>query len=228
MRRKHDESSATECVPTNKARRVGRGLGPFSGGQLTIIVVTFAALLLFPVGAWASGGSLVTITDPTSANNAQVTPAVNANFGGQLRVNPSNIYGLVNTYAAGGTQNSVGPVPADAFNAIGEPNGDQCGVIATPPAGKALVITEIDAFVEVGVTENVAIYRNGTCAGDPTLITKFVQDGSYAWQLPSGLPIANGNSLSALQGNPSGGVTVHVNGYLVPTASCTGPCGAAG
>src|ERR1039458_3979789 len=34
-----------------RRRREGRGSGPFSGGQLTVIIVTFAVLLLAPVGA---------------------------------------------------------------------------------------------------------------------------------------------------------------------------------
>jgi hypothetical protein len=60
-----------------KRRREGRGLGPFSGGQLTVIIVTLAVLLLFPVGAWALSFSNVAITDPGGVNQAKVDSGKN-------------------------------------------------------------------------------------------------------------------------------------------------------
>jgi hypothetical protein len=54
-------------------QREGRGLGPFSSGHLTILIVTFAVLLLLPVGAWAAYTvSHVTITDNAGVNTANV------------------------------------------------------------------------------------------------------------------------------------------------------------
>ncbi len=55
-----------------RRRRSGRGWGPFSGGQLTTIIVTFAILMLFPVGAWALSFTNVAITDPGGVNRAKV------------------------------------------------------------------------------------------------------------------------------------------------------------
>lgn len=67
------EDTVTQVVEGRKRRkRDSRGLGPFSGGQLTIIIVTFAVLLLFPVGAWALSFSNVAITDPGGVNQARV------------------------------------------------------------------------------------------------------------------------------------------------------------
>lgn len=62
-----------------RGRREGRGLGPFSGGQITLMVVTLTALLVFPVGAWAVVNSNVAITDPGGVNRAKVDIKGNVN-----------------------------------------------------------------------------------------------------------------------------------------------------
>ena len=50
-----------------------RGLGPFSGGQLTVIIVTIAVMIMLPVGAWAVvTGSNVFVTDAVSGKQATV------------------------------------------------------------------------------------------------------------------------------------------------------------
>ena len=58
---RRNRSEAIDGTTDTRRRREGRGWGPFSGGQLTVIIVTFAALLLFPVGAWALSFSNVAI-----------------------------------------------------------------------------------------------------------------------------------------------------------------------
>jgi hypothetical protein len=69
-------SSAGSAAPSGvreKRRGERRGFGPFTGAQATVIVVTFAVLLLFPVGAWAAFTvSHVTITDNGGVNTANV------------------------------------------------------------------------------------------------------------------------------------------------------------
>jgi hypothetical protein len=69
-------SSAGSAAPSGvreKRRGERRGFGPFTGAQVTVIVVTFAVLLLFPVGAWAAFTvSHVTITDNGGVNTANV------------------------------------------------------------------------------------------------------------------------------------------------------------
>ena len=52
-----------------------RGLGPFTGGELAVVVVTFALLLLFPIGAWAVSGSNTFVTDAVSGQHASVNSA---------------------------------------------------------------------------------------------------------------------------------------------------------
>jgi hypothetical protein len=76
MKLKRSAAAAIDTGVDAGVRR--RGLGPFSGGQLTLIIVTFAVLLLFPIGAWAVAGSNVFVTDSVSGKQASV------NTSGQL------------------------------------------------------------------------------------------------------------------------------------------------
>src|ERR1700680_2793664 len=62
---------------TSRRRRDGRGWGPFTGAQLTVVIVTFAVLLLAPVGAWAVSGSPVFLTDPHNNHHAAIDAAGN-------------------------------------------------------------------------------------------------------------------------------------------------------
>lgn len=78
LQKSHSDAAKRTTAGTageDKARRraMRRGWGPFSGGQLTVIVVTVAVLLLLPVGAWAAYTvSHVTITDNAGVNTANV------------------------------------------------------------------------------------------------------------------------------------------------------------
>jgi hypothetical protein len=56
-----------------------RRWGPFSGGQLTTIIVAVVIMALFPVGAWAVVNSNVAITDPGGVNRAKVDVKGNLN-----------------------------------------------------------------------------------------------------------------------------------------------------
>jgi hypothetical protein len=69
--RRANREAATE-PKAGERQRAGRGLGPFTGGQLTVIVMTFAVLLLVPIGAWAVTGSNIFVTDATSGTRAKV------------------------------------------------------------------------------------------------------------------------------------------------------------
>ena len=63
-------------------------LGPFTGRQLTTIIVTLIVVVLFPLGAWAVTGSNVFVTDATSGTVSAQTVVVGTLgiaglFGGQ-------------------------------------------------------------------------------------------------------------------------------------------------
>jgi hypothetical protein len=47
-------------------------LGPFTGRQLTTIIVAIVVMALFPVGAWAASGSNSFVTDAVSGQHASV------------------------------------------------------------------------------------------------------------------------------------------------------------
>ena len=55
----------------------GRGLGPFSGGQLTIVIVAIAAMFAIPTAAMAAGKSFTsgTTAAAVNANNNTATAA---------------------------------------------------------------------------------------------------------------------------------------------------------
>ena len=68
QKRASDPSSPTRT----RQRRDGRGLGPFTSGHLTIIVVTVLVVVAFPFAAFAVTGSNVFVTDATSGTRAKV------------------------------------------------------------------------------------------------------------------------------------------------------------
>jgi hypothetical protein len=109
-------------------RREKRGLGPFTGGQLTAIIVTFAVLLLIPIGAWAVTGSNVFVTDASTGSTAKVDAS-----------------GSLQTRVKGSV-----PLSAPTASAIHSPllspttcASDPCSEVIAPPAGKALIVTSI-------------------------------------------------------------------------------------
>ena len=57
---------------TTPHHREGRGLGPFSSGHLTIIIVTVVIVVAFPFAAFAVTGSNVFVTDASSGTQARV------------------------------------------------------------------------------------------------------------------------------------------------------------
>ena len=82
--------TAGGAVAGKRRRREGRGWGPFSGGQLTVIIVAIAVMILLPVGAFAVvSGSNVFVTDATSSATQKV------NAFGQALVTPRNLTGLI-------------------------------------------------------------------------------------------------------------------------------------
>jgi hypothetical protein len=161
--------------PAKRARR-GRGLGPFSGGQLTIIIVTFAVLLLFPIGAWALSFSNVAITDPGGVNQAKVDSGKNLHtaIAGAAGLNvaavdaKSNLNTAIHDMGTGtaakvngfgqvsaavtGSVTATAAAPSATFVASGSAlNGSPSCAFFTPKAGSAAVITHID-FLSKGAT----------------------------------------------------------------------------
>ena len=64
-------SDAPKDSGSSRRRRGARGLGPFSGGQLTIIIVTVVVAVAFPMAAGAVGTAM-NLVDATSGAQARV------------------------------------------------------------------------------------------------------------------------------------------------------------
>ena len=200
-----DQSSArAEISPVSPATaEKPRGLGPFSGRQLTAIILTLLVVVGFPVGAFAVTGSSVFITDHTSGAHAVVDSQGNL--------------------ATSAVPRGGGFVAA----ALGASGTNRCAFFA-PPAGKAAVITSV-ALVPLAasssseVTAQVTVNKAAGCAS-----TVYVFDlGTFASDAPSVLPlnpgitVANGHNVSLNVLGGSGFVTAEVYGYYVPASVCS-------
>jgi hypothetical protein len=138
--RQEDATSESTAIRTHR-----RGWGPFTGGQLTAMVITLVVAIALPVGASAVTGSDVFITDHVSGGHAGVTAS------GQLET---------------ADVPAVGSIVATGIAAGGTPD---CAFV-TPPAGKALVITGIEmgphgAAAGTEAQANVYVHANGSCNG---------------------------------------------------------------
>jgi hypothetical protein len=209
---------------TRARRREGRGLGPFSGGQITTMIVTFALLLLFPIGAWAVSFSNVAITDPGGVNRAKVDSL------GSLQ---TKVSGAVTTQATPPSREYNVTMPALQSNPLMCSN-----VTAAVPAGNALVVTSLTVAVNSGVTTPpFDTWVEAGTASTPCSVTagKFI---AYAVSndkiatinipMPSGVTFKAGHTVSigvhALgAGSAQADVTVH--GYLVASGQCQAAAG---
>jgi hypothetical protein len=145
------DATTGEAPANARRRREGRGWGPFSGGQLTVIVVTFAVLLLFPVGAWALSFSNVAITDPGGVNQAKVDAGKNL-------------------HAAVADPGGVNVAKVDAKNNLNTAIHDA----GTGTAAKVNGFGQLSAAVTGAVTANVAyptsaIVHSDDGAGNPVV-----------------------------------------------------------
>jgi len=68
-------------------------LGPFTGSQLTVIILGVTLAIAFPIGAWAVTGSNVFVTDATSGKTAKVdaTGHVLSKVSGTVAVVPGTV-----------------------------------------------------------------------------------------------------------------------------------------
>lgn len=209
-------SDSTETGSDQRLR--GRGLGPFTSGHLTAIIITFAVLVLFPVGAWATYTvSHVTITDNGGTNVAKV------NRFGQLSVN------------ATGSVTAAPAAPSAMFSKVvldSQPGGLYCDLLS-PPAGKAYVITSIDESV-LGATSTApvnVVIKAATASGCGGTVTdvaldEFTSVTPHTVAIASGVGIQSGHFLGVYVITPSGGGLngVSVTGYSVPSTECSSGC----
>jgi hypothetical protein len=129
--------------------RERRGWGPFSGGQLTAIILGLAFAVAVPVGAHAAvAGSNVFVTDDTSGKHAKVDASGNvgtldshlhSDIFGQLLTNDSHL----KTDTGGGLKVAQqGPVTVNPNSAVVTTRRDAVNIrdiLTTPPPGRSSV-----------------------------------------------------------------------------------------
>jgi hypothetical protein len=200
-------------IDVREPRAPRRGLGPFTGAQLTVIIVVFALVLLAPIGAWAVSGSNVFITDPGSGQRAFVSGA------GQVNVTASGAKAFYTHF----TQLALVAGMSKA---------------ATPPNGRALVITSIvvDTYKDAtpGASNNTEFFMStadASCAhvnvSFPVVDTNPGALGDTVLPFNPGLVVPGGRSLCVQNFSPSNlYAEVYVYGYTIPASAA--PAGASG
>jgi hypothetical protein len=205
MFKRRYSANSDDDTPRTKKRHDGRGLGPFSGGQLTIIIVTILVLVAFPFAAGAVTGNNIFVTDATSGAHAKVDRTGALKVGGAIGVS-----GLPkeNTYFRFG--------PVDVTPTSG------CRVSTPPlPSGKALIVTmlHVDIFqapASPGTGHFLAAYADTAC-------TKIVEDdnpaalGITALPFTPGIATTTGVSMRSFGGDVS--AEVEIIGYLVSASA---------
>ncbi len=195
-----------------------RGLGPFTSGHLTVIVVTLVVMVGFPFAAFAVTGNNVFVTDATSGVHAKV------NSLGQLKTS-AVVSGAV-TAPAAAPSDLVALFPTQVF-------GDDCAFY-TPPAGKAVVITKVDVYPQFFTSGNSTVNweiststgvnsANGCTPNRPFSYGQLdVGDPPHVIDLGAGIALANGHYLNA--GTVNGEVMLDIYGYYVPASACSSGC----
>jgi len=210
MSHKDETHAGEQGVP--KQRR-GRGWGPFSGGQLTIIIGILAVVIGFPVAANAV----------VSGSNVFVT---NATTGTRAAVNSSGALDVAGSVTATPTPPSASYVSvATAF----EVNGCT-SITPSVPVGKALVVTSITVRVVAVTTGPVLVDLVSAVPITPCSRYAYADEiaipGAGASQIvpiASGFPVRAGHAVGVELGSNSGNAVVNtvVHGYLVSSTLCT-------
>lgn len=156
-----------------------------------------AGATLIATAAMAAAGD-VNITDPNAT-----TRAAKVDVGNRLAVQqvpPATYFHAANT---------------DVTTANG------CVVLATPPAGKALIIREVRVDVwkdpSPGQGQYVGIYANASCTLPDVSEVNPATIGQTIVPFDPGLAVPSGSGLSVLVGG-SVGAAVYVDGYRVDSS----------
>jgi hypothetical protein len=239
MRNRRRWASSIDGKPS-KPRPEGRGLGPFTCGHLTIIIVTSVIVVAFPFAAYAVTGSNIFITDFTSGAHAKVDSKSNLNTaihdataGTAAKVNASGQ--LLTSAVVAGSVNALGATPAASFfTDVGTstPGGDTAcssstGICASVVnnSGKNLVVTSVTVDNDGSSPERWTLvvcppnlYNIHGCdvvaSASRVVDLNFTGQSNYSLQFPSGVVVPNGNVL--VLADQTGGVPhafLSVSGY---------------
>jgi hypothetical protein len=181
-----------------------RGWGPFTGGQLTVMVCVVAVVVLFPVGAWALSFSNVAITDPGGVNQAKVDAT------GKLAVGdgtgPLSVDGMVNARPA---------LPTKPIVIISQ-GAQDAGTTLYGPASKPFGLGSLT--LDNGCDTSAYFHLSSvTSPGGSVIIEYVVLDPHQTFQLGYPIPLVTSpppGGTVLLQGSSGGGcVTVSGVGY---------------
>jgi hypothetical protein len=190
-----------------------RGLGPFTGRQLTTIICVLTVAIVAPIGAWAVTGSNVFVTDPISGAQAKVDSA-----------------GAVQSKAVLGSMAVPHVTPAWSYHSSMHFAFEDCtNVTAEVPSNKALVVTSITVKNVVATTGPIQIRVATGTFDEPCTVWTFLgrgvveADGLTTISFPSGLVVGPGHTLDLSMDSPSDDnlSEVYVDGYWVPSAQCS-------
>lgn len=251
MRRQRLRSAEHEATRQSETRRPGRGLGPFTGAQLTVLILALVLAVAFPMGAWAVSGSNTFVTDALTGVHAKVdgknnlfTSLRDASSGVPAKVDASgNLRATVN-----GAVTVTGPVRSapkagntftqTAFAYTYVPTQSCIYVFKPKNDVVASVITSIE-FVQVNGTGSWADTEvhavtvpgalNTQCSQSPT-VTAFVaravlaDHAQYSQTFPGGIGLAPGHGLYANSAGNGGITQVFISGYYVNASECSAGC----
>jgi hypothetical protein len=209
---------------TPKGRREGRGLGPFSSGHLTIIVVVLIVAVAFPFAAFAVTGSNVFVTDATSGAHAKV------NTSGQLETHQNG------SVTVGGSVIARPQTPDQLFHTHHVTGFSSCALVVSAdepyPSGAggkaAMVVTEVHITVTGYPGVNWELHRFNNCSDAPLTFASFPGTvgvgGTNLYdqdlEFPSGLAIpTNGKLYLKVGSNGTALADVTTTGYLVASSA---------
>lgn len=205
--------------------------GPFSGSQLTIIILGVALCFAIPGGLWAAATVQYSFVSLYDAKSKQVAKL---GAGGAIKVT-NGVGPLVVSDGAGpltvdGNVTDTAPANLVHYYTSVVPGAGTCTRLLQAPAGSAIVLKQ--AFIDVydatasGNGEAAALYLGASNCFDAIVALNPPGVGVTAFPLAPGIVVPPGMSLwGAAYG------TVHTImygvGYLVPASSVSAPASVA-
>ena len=182
-------------LPSEITQNGARGWGPFTGRQLTVIIVAVIAIFLVPTAAVAVEATNVVI-ESTTGTKAGVTPP------GNLKTAVAAPSAFFNPDLVTVTSSTLVPV-------------------ATPPSGDALVVTNIHidpyAAGEIEITLHSPSCSSGPINGYGDQI-QIPATGDITIPLDPGAIVPSGDVLCGGVFN-SAGADVQISGYTIPASA---------
>jgi hypothetical protein len=184
-RKVHTEAvseTGEEAVGGKRRRREGRGWGPFSGGQLTIIIVAICVMVMLPVGAFAVvSGSNVFVTDATSGVQAKVNASGELQTGFRITTVLSNSTMTVPAFSTVALFTNVNVQPYHGVRLfLGESGAD-------PTTQQANVLMSLQPYVLDNFVMNTAnvsrFYELPGANMTVTISNNSANDAQYTWRV---------------------------------------------